>query len=161
MLAKLPSSSSSRVPGVLRAAHATRRARRTRNGGSPASWNPDEAWYCLQAERLRRENHATIPHDSALGQSDRFAFLRVGFGADAAHLVGAQQSATQRVLEAAGGGVEQGALQHPHSLRVLRDDAVLQEAYGRALHQVGSRHVHGHRHAPSDPIGWATRISRT
>src|SRR3954468_20995957 len=113
------------------------RARRTRMGVPRPSWNPDEAWCCLQAERQRRENHATIPRASALGRSDSFATLRVGFGADAAHVVGAQQSATQRVLEAAGGGVEQGAFQHPRSLRVLRDDAVLQEAYGGALHEVG------------------------
>src|SRR5262249_23371872 len=66
------------------------RARRTRNGVPRPSWNPDEAWCCLQAGRQRRENHATIPRASALGRSDRFASLRVGFGADAAHLVGAR-----------------------------------------------------------------------
>src|SRR5215813_15548054 len=106
MLGKLPSSSTSRSPEASsRVSHATLRAspEDTLMGVPRPSWNPDEAWYCPQAERRRRENHATIPHDSCRGRSDRFASVRVGFRADAAHLVGAQQSAAQQLLEAAGG----------------------------------------------------------
>src|SRR5215471_18868140 len=102
-------------------------ARKTLDRDPRTSWNPDEAWYCPQAERRRRENHATIPHDSRRGRSDRFAAVRVGVRADAAHLVGAQQSAAQQLLEGTGGAVEQDAPQHSAPLRVLRDDAVLQE----------------------------------
>src|ERR1700754_4038326 len=93
---KLPSSFTSRVLESSGVAHASpAQARKAAKWGFPGLPGiPMEAWCCLQAERQRRENHATILRASALRLPDRVASRRIGFGADAAHLVGAQQSAT-------------------------------------------------------------------